>query len=142
MQTFFHGWRRKAGVAMLIMACVFAAGWTRSCFLSDDICFTLCGRGFDFNSEFCRMGFGVFWPDQRKDISPYFNRVSYGKKLSDIDYRSDCTFMGWSWYEGGTGKVGAKTIQWTIPYWTPAITLTLLSAYLILWKPRKRSSPN
>jgi hypothetical protein len=27
---------------------------------------------------------------------------------------------------------------WHIPYWSLTIPLTLLSAYLILWKPRKR----
>jgi hypothetical protein len=30
MLTFFHGWRRKMGVATLVMACVSMAGWVRS----------------------------------------------------------------------------------------------------------------
>jgi len=30
MLTFFHGWRRKMGVATLLVACVLAIGWLRS----------------------------------------------------------------------------------------------------------------
>lgn len=32
--------------------------------------------------------------------------------------------------------------QWIVPYWVLAWPLTLLSVYLILWKPRKRACPN
>src|SRR3954462_3489874 len=37
MREFFRGWRRKLGVATLVMACVFAAGWVRSLFHRDNI---------------------------------------------------------------------------------------------------------
>lgn len=30
--------------------------------------------------------------------------------------------------------------RWTVSYWSLILPLTLLSAYLILWKPRKRVS--
>jgi hypothetical protein len=39
MHTFFHGWRRKAGVATLVMALAFTAGWVRSFYLVDVVKF-------------------------------------------------------------------------------------------------------
>lgn len=44
MKEFFHGWRRKAGVAMLVMACCITAAWLRSCFREDSFRMTVCGR--------------------------------------------------------------------------------------------------
>jgi hypothetical protein len=35
MHTFFHGWRRKAGVVTLVIALVFIGGWIRSMSLLD-----------------------------------------------------------------------------------------------------------
>jgi hypothetical protein len=37
MQSFFHGWRRKAGSAMLLMALLFAGAWCRSQYQVDII---------------------------------------------------------------------------------------------------------
>jgi hypothetical protein len=35
MREFFWGWKRKCGVVTLLIACVFAAGWVRSCTVDD-----------------------------------------------------------------------------------------------------------
>ena len=35
MFTFFHGWRRKAGVLTLLLACVVMGGWVRSLAITD-----------------------------------------------------------------------------------------------------------
>lgn len=35
MWSFFHGWRRKAGVVTLVMALAMAAAWVRSCVVDD-----------------------------------------------------------------------------------------------------------
>jgi hypothetical protein len=37
MSTSFHGWRRKAGCALLVMACAFMGMWLRSFVVQDDI---------------------------------------------------------------------------------------------------------
>lgn len=37
MHTLFHGWRRKAGVATLVMACVLSGFWVRSLIFADII---------------------------------------------------------------------------------------------------------
>lgn len=42
MHDFFNGWRRKVGVATLVMACVFTAGWVRS--YSPNNGFVFCGE--------------------------------------------------------------------------------------------------
>jgi hypothetical protein len=37
MHTFFHGWRRKAGVATLLLALALIGGWIRSFQIFDEI---------------------------------------------------------------------------------------------------------
>src|ERR1700750_278191 len=37
MREFFLGWRRRIGVATLVLACVFLAGWVRSFVVNDQI---------------------------------------------------------------------------------------------------------
>ena len=36
-------------------------------------------------------------------------------------------------------QAGFSPVSWTVPYWLLVLPLTLLSAYLILWKPNKRT---
>ena len=71
MREFFHGWRRKLGCVLLVMAAVLTRKWGRH-----PICIE--------------------------------------------------TPTGWEMSE-----------SWVFQHWQIAIALTLLSAYLILWKPRK-----
>lgn len=47
---YFRGWKRKAGVVTLVMACVCAAGWVRSLNFSDALLFTV-GRPASQNSQ-------------------------------------------------------------------------------------------
>lgn len=37
MGEFFHGWRRKVGVVALVLACVVACAWCRSCLFLESI---------------------------------------------------------------------------------------------------------
>ena len=36
MRTFFQGWKRKSGVTLLALACLFMLGWLRSLVVSDE----------------------------------------------------------------------------------------------------------
>ena len=49
-------------------------------------------------------------------------------------------FVIGSGYTEALGEPVAKKL-WIIPYWPLVLSLALLSAYLILWKPRKRTEP-
>lgn len=114
MGDFFRGWRRKVGCALLILACVFAAGWVRS--YSD--------------------------PDQIRLQS----RMSYveGNVLRSVSLYvelNEGSIQGvrrtTRYFGSGTG-VSESSVLWSVPYWSIVDPLTLLSAWLLLSKPRKR----
>ena len=114
MLTFFYGWRRKVGCVTLVLATMSIGGWIRSLLVSD-----VAGIG---NNTFGSVRGGIWW-----------------YKTDDLDL--------WEW--------GSETIdpnRWidagnywdltsdhcAIPYWSIVIPLTLLSAYLLLSKPRRK----
>ena len=147
MREFFHGWRRKAGCVLLVLACTLMGMWIRGRFYkemyelrSDDqsefeICFT--GTAIECEYRWETSQTGAFrdlhfanWitfpnedPADRQTIFPESNSSKWELSLGSGD----------SAYGKGNGLI--------IPYSTSVLPLTLLSAYLILWKPRK-SSPN
>lgn len=112
MHTFFHGWQRKTGVFTLLVACVFATGWARS-LITDDYVVAF-----------------------RRSFISTKGRFYLGHQFS-LDHRS----LAW---EAGPGlfppmnTVEIETVG--APYSIVAAPLTLTSAYLILWKPRKRKT--
>ena len=59
-----------------------------------------------------------------------------------LDGDSFWCFWGFS-YHGGSDPPFQEPFQvWRIPYWSLVFPLTLLSAFLILWKPRKQTGPD
>jgi hypothetical protein len=123
MYTFFHGWRRKAGVVSLLIAIAMIGGWIRSRFILD--CVQLRDRDSMHQLDsFCGC---VRW--LRFDLVPQARRNNLASPFwasRPIDIRQ--------------GQVGFRWDQdnWAVPFWSITLPLTLLSAYLILWKPRKR----
>lgn len=75
--------------------------------------------------------------------SPLWQRVPAGSPGEPIDGGGTKWSWHWSWcgFDFGNGKSlsGGSIAVWSIPYWT-GIPLTLLSAYLLLTKPRKSTS--
>jgi hypothetical protein len=47
--------------------------------------------------------------------------------------------LGFHCGAGQYKDTGIGIVNYTLPYWSIAIPLTLLAAYLILWKPRASS---
>jgi hypothetical protein len=116
MREFFRGWRRKIGVMPLVVACAFMAGWVRSQALFDQIA----ARGNLFLSN----GGCVVW-----------DWKGWGGSDSSITdwYSNMATPFDEDWYLGSDGV--------RLPYWAIVIPLTLLSAHLLLSKPRPRKPP-
>jgi hypothetical protein len=123
MKEFFDNWRRKAGIATLVMALAFMGGWLRSKVVEDGARLSMAGGIDCVVTSFA----GKF------HIEIYQRRHEWIKQNH--------------WYSEPIGERQAyfaqKGLDWIpppIPYWQIVTPLTLLSAYLILWKPRKASA--
>jgi len=141
--NFFKGWRRKVGVAMLAMALILMVGWVRSFSKWDVIELNSwprrVGIASSFNGDLLFYLASVntrgilFWPS----ISL---RPSFISKEAFLN-SSDVVKIVWRWDWAGfhlTDRMhGDDSYQMCIvPYWCVVPPLTLLSAWLLLSKPR------
>ena len=149
MREFFHGWRRKAGVISLVMACLLMAAWVRSLSIHDHFELPI---GTSLHYLLSRPS-GLAWgtetavPAINYDAKflwiaePMVSSVNTDPfaGMSKIHWRRDVG--GFHFFT----QIDEESIivQWSVvPYWSLTMPMTLLSAYLILWKPRKRVTPN
>jgi hypothetical protein len=119
MHTFFPGWRRKAGCVLLVIALLVTCVWLRSLVVAD---------AFDIRWQrvYVRHG-AVISVDG--SVSATLNSQ---KRSRDQDG------IYWVCIAKAEQKVSLYHYALEIPYWSITMPLTLLSAYLILSKPRKR----
>jgi hypothetical protein len=138
MRTFFHGWRRKAGVVSLVIALFWAQQWTESHVGGSAINL---GR-IQFVSLHGRMTLLLmnhgdhiieWYVLQRDGPASTGNRWLEGRRgiFAGVELGSDV-------YGDGNRELD-KATWYRVPHWSVVLPLTLLSAYLILWKPRKRT---
>lgn len=141
MREFFTGWRRKVGCVALLMACAIVGLWMRSCVFGDWFSFPAGGRTeYQFVYESSRL-IAVQWEYSIEvSSSPHFD---YG---SDPVGGNPFTISGVSWEWRGI-QLGHDFTRpnfpmafAVIPYFFLVMPPILLSAYLILWKPRKRKA--
>lgn len=174
MQTFFHGWRRKAGVAALMMACLLCGLWIRSRIVDDKVILTISGwkhlihsergviswfawdeserYGFDLPADVAEeMGVpahlsgSVAWrrPEWQSQpvshpaqavpmVKPEKIKFGCGDPLKDFPPNE---FLNNEYLKLAT--VGF--LKNAVSYWMLVLPLTLLSAYLIIWKPKIRA---
>ena len=139
MREFFRGWRRKSGVVLLVVACGFATIWIRSLSIVDVL---------DFRPTRVRQ----LSIDSRNGVArPSFSWITEGSlegqallewnahALQHCDH-SWCvlpTFVFGFWGQSGATVTRGDFLGLDIPYAFLTIAMTLLSVYLILWKPRK-----
>ena len=155
MGDFFEPWRRKLGVVTLLTTCLIMGAWLRSDTWQDSLTIRLDERtehrivssplGVSWMKEhiigmtFVTLRGEKSWPrfeciqlsPPDRQFRPYYKRVGYktcqvfdksgfifGRTLLDeLFFDIDSTF-------------------WVVPYWSIAIPLTLLSAYLLFSKTR------
>lgn len=124
MLNFFKGWKRKAGVVTLAIALLFAGGWIRSlCWI--DVLTLNCGEHTNIISFDQDLGFGVDCGLEQKNEFTAF-----------IDNCRNSLFR-WSAYREWYVRCKSGVI---VPYWSLVLPLTLLSAWLLLSKPRVAKS--
>ncbi len=152
MGEFFKGWRRKIGIVTLLMACVFMAGWVRSLAMCDVFRFPTgqhtCDDVFFVDNT-------VVWRRNYEDQTEFVQKsLSWDRRpISDFHPAEEDRRIPWiwrqcgfGWYERwqgwGIGKIkdDPRDTLWIIPYRVIVIPLTLLSAILLLSKPRQFTS--
>ncbi len=144
---FFKGWRCKAGLVTLVMACVLMVMWMRSLAVND----LVLRRANGFVSTIRSVAGGVSWTTY---TCPVHSAGDYAWGSTAIETRpshgwwqakEECETI-WEWQSLGFCFGAAmhafyghpeRAVYWLVPYWSLVLPLTLLSAWLILGKPRK-----
>jgi hypothetical protein len=155
MGEYFKPPRRKLGIVTLGLACVLMAGWGRSLVTINK--FTIQADAYNFNRLVSIQGC-VAWqrvvpksdsveltPELFQDAAQFFAdqllAATWINKEGGIDWKhrlmgfeiADNRRMGHSW----TGQLWAvQVVFWKLSYWWFIAPLTLLSAWLLLSKPR------
>ncbi len=146
--SYFKPLRRKLGVVALLVACVFAVGWARSLKRDEVLNLNAHRSNFAIRSFDGRIQFRRFGPnDAREFVSwnsmpPPKERWMLAEYIVDDWRHFNLTWRNdfFSSFHIGTGthkRMSSRHLDLcTLPYWSIVIPLTLLSAWLLLSKPR------
>lgn len=121
MSLYFKPLRRKIGVTTLVLACLFMGGWFRSLITSETLAILCIAGG---SSE----GAIAVRPLDRFRLVPVWREggsISKSIKSTDSWKRFQC-------------YIDLNRLIFVFPYWSIVVPLTLLSAWLLLSKPRNR----
>ena len=145
MIDYFKPLRRKFGVLSLIMTCVFMVGWVRSYSVWDST-HLLLGYGYSLDSVEGRTIWGINQhPDSTQGVIGWdihqlsVRRLSETRKLLEEGAECRWRFFGFGSANFPIGQPKhLRSVLWFTPYWSIVIPLTMLSAYLLFTKPRKK----
>ena len=143
MRGFFRGWRRKLGLLTLMMGLLAMAAWMRSDTIFEEASFPITDKA----EIFVESGDGVFSFGRSLVNDPDFvagrpNWIRYSPpqhiRQGWEHFRWYCRFsdVGFGIHSGLTPKIDELLLV-VMPYWTIVLPLTLLSAFLLLSKPRQ-----
>ena len=133
MREFFKGWRRKAGVVTLVVACAAATGWVRSLRTMDELTIPGNRATHYLNSTDGTVG----WWMRNDDPNVRFSFQTRRSDSNDWAIVLEQVHILWKfeWCGFGCGESHRSRLRiWMIPYWSIVLPLTLLSAYLLLSK--------
>ena len=144
MGEFFRGWRQKAGVVTLILACVFMGGWVRALAIQDTLVIPIGNKlSVQFVSAYHRIILGkhVTITGEPLRKRPLWTFIPAEKKRWQLKIElMTCRVEFNSFLYGNNGTVFNTGISsWYIesPYWIVVVPLTLVSLCLLLSKPGK-----
>ena len=122
MREFFKPWRRRIGCVTLMIACGLSIAWLSSEIVNDCVYFAptngiLSDRG---RLHWWRIDEGILPPNRKAEM--WINSEGY-------------------WVQG-LGQIHEVKPVLSVSYWSMAVPVTLISAYLLLWQPRTKPSIN
>lgn len=127
----------------LVMACAVVEMWSRSYVVLESLEFTFCGMDHSLQAIVGSVCTRHARPPKLLQVTwkssplPDIDR-RYWMKKGILGYHSD-RWLRREWGGFVFSQHGEQPqTQLVFPYWSLALPLTLLSAYLILWKSRKR----
>lgn len=127
MKQFFHGWRRKAGLVTLVMACVVATSWVRSLQFCEQAWCSVFSTHVWLNHHDGHVAIILVKGDPHDDWG-WQSLLLREVALVPLP-------ESWLWESRPERTVVA------FPHWAFAVPSALLSAYLLLGKPQKREEP-
>jgi hypothetical protein len=157
MGGFFNGWKRKVGVLTLLMALLLMAGWVRSNLRFDQVTIDCVPHQIRVGAIDGMLFLLIATPEfDRPPAGPLFEWNSVKSSLASpngvpLPYDPWRVYdVGWRWdwagFHFGEGESPMQMMirehlkSYFVPYWSIVIPLTLLSAYLLLTKPRQSTS--
>jgi hypothetical protein len=157
MREFFRGWRRKVGVGTLVMACLLMGIWIRCPLNIDSIEIEIGSSIVTLASNQHGVWFvksdlpdSQYYPSRLRGRSNGFTLPGRRRAFSDDPFGH---LRDWDWESHSRSvwhgfhfaryckknPINGMHLSFSIvPHWTIILPLTLLSAYLILWKPRTK----
>lgn len=126
VHQFFHGWPRKAGCIVLLIAMALMGCWVRSRVVRDWLTITFRGEVHDVISFNGRIHWWASAINLNKRTSIertcVFNETQIRQHM--------LTMRVWrAWMEQSQGR------EWIIPYWSIVLLATMVSGSLLFWKP-------
>ena len=163
MGEFFHGWRRKVGVLTLVMACVLMGVWFRGQTIQDSYWFGfgihdsflsgkhIATRGKVMHAMSSSARDGLVWERTEYEGVSWFGGWHTSDRFSFAlfhpggwDLAPDSKLYHWQVFGFDVGKYEnvnyGKYSFCRVSYSSIVLPLTLLSAWLLLSKPRKSTS--
>lgn len=135
MREFFHGWRRKLGCVVLLMACVIFMMWMRSLVIEDQI-------EIKPPDEWHRLVHHIESSHSVISWTAWSTALGQNRwrSVTAGPHRETILNEEWPQYQQGLGM--RRIIQREVPYWVLVLPLTFLSAWLILGRQRQCAQGN
>lgn len=151
MNGYFKPLRRKIGVVMLLLAGVIVVGWVKSQQAQDTFTMSTHGQCY-IQSVSWNGNLIVMLAEVKRSDKPYvlpfwesrpIDSKGWYFKAGGNPVHQDPTLipLGMKSYDIGGQRILVSITGCRLQYWQVAIPLTLLSAYLLLSKPRAGKDP-
>ncbi len=141
MGAFLKPLRRKIGVLTLVVSCILLAGWIRSRFIGDFVAFST--SHYPLVTISSRLGTIEFawYREYSLQTKPQWSASPIRSEHGNANAKDSFAYA-WGIGEVTTaGRVISKGTTLTVHFWAIVLPPTLLSAWLLLSKPRIAKPP-